>query len=542
MSHAKLLDCTLRDGSYIVDGNFGKNAISGIIKRLQESNVDIIECGWLKNAEYTDGSAYYHMPSDLEKYLIIGKNPKVTYVAMIDYDRYDINRLPPYDGKSIDAIRVVFPKNKVNEGLALAKPIRERGYKVFFQAANTLGYTDQEILTLIEKVNEVEPDAVSIVDTFGAMYPDDLKHILELFIHNLKKSVMLGLHSHNNLQLSFANAMEFANILAVEERNFIIDSSLCGMGRGAGNACTELVAGFLNKKYGRDYNIDIILDTIDMYMAHYMNDFEWGYSIPYYISGTYCAHVNNIAYLLRQHKTRAKDMKNIIECLAPEKRVIYDYDALDSVYVDYQSREINDETAKIILKKNLENKNITLILPGKTAKEKMNEVNEYILREESIVMGVNSVIEGYSYDYLFFSNTVRWDYAVEQKLIKEPTKVILTSNIAQEQSPDRYVVNYNSLIYRGWKLYEVSIMMLLKLLLQIKPERISIAGWDGYDIHDNNYSDLNMEVNLDSAGMKSFNRDLKEMMNDFREKSNGVFDIEFITPSRFDKKWSGEDI
>lgn len=85
-------------------------------------------------------------------------------------------------------------------------------------------------------------------------------------------------------------------------------------------------------------------------------------------------------------------------------------------------------------------------------------------------------------------------------------------------------------------------MMLLKLLLQIKPERISIAGWDGYDIHDNNYSDLNMEVNLDSAGMKSFNRDLKEMMNDFREKSNGVFDIEFITPSRFDKKWSGEDI
>ena len=536
MACVKILDCTLRDGSYIVEGNFGGKAISGIIKRLQDAKIDIIECGWLKNPEYKNGSTYYHVPSDIEQYLMAEKNPDITYVAMIDYNRYDILRLPEYDGKSIDAIRVVFPKDKVNEGLALAEPIFNKGYKVFFQASNTSGYTDKEIISLIEKVNIIEPEAISIVDTFGSMYFDELKHIIGLFVHNLKKTIKIGLHSHNNLQLSFANAIEFTNILMNCGRDIIIDSSLCGMGRGAGNACTELVASFLNRKYCRDYDIDIILDTIDIYMSRFMNNYEWGYSIPYYISWTYCAHVNNIAYLLRQHKTRAKDMKNIIERLTYEKRITYDYDNLDRVYLDYQSKEIDDMEIKNKLKEELSGKSITLILPGKSVKEKINLVREHILQEKTVVIGVNSVIRGYSYDYVFFSNTIRYDYAVEQKLVKFPTKLVLTSNILQNQDTNVYIVNYNSLIYRGWKLYEVSVMMLLKLLVQMKPGKISIAGWDGYDSGDINYSDLNMEVNLASGEMESFNKDLKEMIDDFRERLDDSFEIEFITPSRFDKK------
>lgn len=536
MACVEILDCTLRDGSYIVEGDFGKNAISGIIKRLQDAKVDIIECGWLKDSEYKNGSTYYHVPSDIEQYLITEKNPDVTYVAMIDYNRYNIFALPEYDGKSIDAIRVVFPKDKVDEGLALGEIICNKGYKVFFQAANTPGYTDKEILLLIEKVNTIEPEAISIVDTFGTMYFDELKHIIGLFIHNLKKTIKIGLHSHNNLQLSFANAIEFTDILMNCGRDIIIDSSLCGMGRGAGNACTELVASFLNKKYCKNYDIDIILDAIDIYMSRFMNNYKWGYSIPYYISGTYCVHVNNISYLLRQHKTRAKDMKNIIERLTLEKRMTYDYDNLDRVYLDYQSKEIDDMEIKNKLKEELSGKSITLILPGKSVKEKMNLVKQHILKEKPVVIGVNSVIKGYSYDYVFFSNTVRYDYAIEQKLVKFPTKLVLTSNILQNHDKNIYIVNYNSLIYRGWKLYEVSVMMLLKLLAQMKPMKISIAGWDGYDSGDINYSDLNMEVNLASDEMESFNKDLKEMIDDFRERLDNAFEIEFITQSRFDNK------
>ena len=89
----ELLDCTLRDGAYIVDAHFGVAAIKGILKKLQESNMDIIECGWLKDFEHEKGTTFYHVPSDVEQYLD-GKNERSTYVVMIDWDRYDVDTLP----------------------------------------------------------------------------------------------------------------------------------------------------------------------------------------------------------------------------------------------------------------------------------------------------------------------------------------------------------------------------------------------------------------------------------------------------------------
>lgn len=110
----QLLDCTLRDGCYIVDAEFGATTIKGIIKRLQDAKVDIIECGWLKDAPHKYGTSFYHVPDDLIQYLSGPKDPNVDYVAMIDYNRYNLDNLPQCDGRSIDAIRVVFPRDKVD--------------------------------------------------------------------------------------------------------------------------------------------------------------------------------------------------------------------------------------------------------------------------------------------------------------------------------------------------------------------------------------------------------------------------------------------
>ena len=145
MPKIELLDCTLRDGAYIVDGKFGTHTIGGIIKRLQEANVNIIECGWLKDADHVEGTTYYHTPNDLNRYLISEKNRYTTYVAMIDYNRYNIHNLPDCDGESIDAIRVVFPHGKASEGVSIVKEIMARGYKAYIQAANTLAYSDYDL-------------------------------------------------------------------------------------------------------------------------------------------------------------------------------------------------------------------------------------------------------------------------------------------------------------------------------------------------------------------------------------------------------------
>ena len=169
MGNIKLLDCTLRDGAYIVNSQFGDPVIKGIIKKLQDANVDIIECGWLKDAEHSSGSSYFHVPSDLCEY-ILEKEDKYEYVVMIDWDRYNLDFLPEYDKTSIDAVRVVFPYNKFKEGIEVGKKVKRKGYTLYLQAANTLAYSDDVLVKLAKAVNESGAKALSVVVTFGAMY------------------------------------------------------------------------------------------------------------------------------------------------------------------------------------------------------------------------------------------------------------------------------------------------------------------------------------------------------------------------------------
>lgn len=185
------------------------------------------------------------------------------------------------------------------------------------------------MIDLAREMNQVHPVAVSVVDTFGAMYQEDLERIVQVLDCELDAGIKLGFHSHNNQQLSFALTMHFVELFKDSKRGCIVDSSLCGMGRGAGNATTELVANYLNRKQHGDYDMNQIMDAIDMYMQYFQENYTWGYSTPYFIAGMYCCHVNNIAYLLKNHRTNALDMRNIIESLSPEERRKYDYDLLE---------------------------------------------------------------------------------------------------------------------------------------------------------------------------------------------------------------------
>ena len=106
----KVLDCTLRDGAYIVNGNFSKASIRGIVDKLNTARIDIIEVGWLKDDEHKEGSTYYHVPSDFSKYLN-EKKENTIYTVMIDYNRYDISKLPQNDKNNIS---IVIYHNSIN--------------------------------------------------------------------------------------------------------------------------------------------------------------------------------------------------------------------------------------------------------------------------------------------------------------------------------------------------------------------------------------------------------------------------------------------
>ncbi len=532
----QLLDCTLRDGAYIVNADFGENLIKGLLKRLYASGIDIIECGWLKDSPGKRGSSFFHFPDDVLEYLPTEEKNGRSLCVMIDWDRYDLTQLPPCNERSVDTIRVVFPHGKARKALALSRRITEQGYRLFLQAANTLSYSDEELVELAQAVNASGAAALSVVDTFGAMYPGDLDRIFNILDSSLLPDIKIGFHSHNNMQLSFALSMRFAEYKS--ERGLILDSSLCGMGRGAGNATTELVASYLNRFFKSNYDMNEILYAIDTYIEPLKSNYSWGYSTPYFIAGIYCCHVNNIAYLLNNHRTLSKDMRLIIESLPPESRLKYDYDLLEDKYVSYSDRVIDDEDALVAIKKLFSSRKLLLLAPGLTLKSCRDGINDFIMRENPLVIGINSLPDGYDCDYLFFSKPLRYQYALEKDCEKcrKITK-ILTSNVKTSGDADEMIVNYNLLVKLGWTYFDDSMIMFLRLLEKTGAKEIYLAGFDGFPPDENfAYADPFLQGNLSREKRMSLNEDIASMLNDILEETDGKLFIEFLTPSIYSEK------
>jgi len=528
-----LLDCTLRDGAYVVDADFGTPAIRGIIRRMQEANVEIIECGWLKDSPHKEGTTYYHVPDDIKPYLI-EKNDHSLLVAMIDWNRYDLSQLPPRDGRTIDAIRVVFPKEHYKEGIALGRTIHEKGYQVFFQAANTLSYSEEELIRLAAEINASDAVSLSVVDTFGAMDSEDLERIVSILHVELRPEIMLGFHSHNNRQMSFALSQVFVQKL-YGRRQMVVDASLCGMGRGAGNTTTELMSSFLNQKYHTAYDMNMILDTIDTYMDYFQEHYSWGYSTPYFIAGTYCAHVNNIAYLLDNHRTSALEMHSIISSLSETQRLQYDYDLLESKYLEYRSQTVDDKAVYDRLRKDFQGRRVLLLSPGASLQKEKEKIRDYIEKENPICIGVNAAAVDYEYDYLFFSNQMRYEYAkdVYPEVLKAKTSILL-SNIKSTAEQGECIVNFNLLIKRGWKHFDNATILCLRFMGKLHVKEVALAGFDGFSTsHKDNYVDARMPRINPGMSMEELNEEIGEMFRDFRQSMQGQMELTFVTDSKF---------
>ena len=168
MCHVSILDCTLRDGAYLIDKEFGDEIIRGIIEGLIKTKIDFIEIGFFQNEGFGIGKTVYKNSKDAKRF--IPKDKKgCTFTVLADYSRYSLINLDERTADGVDAIRECFFKHERLEALAACRSIKEKGYKCFVQPVDILGYSDKELIEFLEMVNEIEPFCISIVDTFGSM-------------------------------------------------------------------------------------------------------------------------------------------------------------------------------------------------------------------------------------------------------------------------------------------------------------------------------------------------------------------------------------
>lgn len=537
MNSVCLLDCTLRDGAYLVDKQFGDNTINGIVRGLINSKVDFVEIGFFQNDGFGDGKTVYRNSKDAKKY-VPAKKGNTLFTVLADFSRYSIDNLDECMPDSVDAIRECFFKSEREEALEVCKIIKDKGYKLFVQPVDVLGYTDKELIDFIEKINEIEPYCFSIVDTFGSMYQEDLHRVFELVNHNLIETCKIGFHSHNNMQLSNALSQEFIR-MSMGKREVVVDGTLAGMGRGAGNTPTELVMQYMVSKWGYNYDIDSILDLLDTYMDNIKSRCSWGYSTDYFLAGSYGAHVNNISYLTKKNSIRSKEIRFILNKIGASSRKRYDYNLLDKTYLEMMMADIDDTCALETLKKEIENRKILILVPGNSILENKDMINDYINENNPVVITVNFIPSEFHYDYLYISNKKRFEYWRNTKEFIEAKKII-TSNFPVDLV-DEYTlfVSFMRLIKCGWEAMDNSTIMLLRLMDIIGVEFISIAGFDGYSsnyVTKKSYVNDDLELLSPILNAADINREISEMLSDFiLTKNTKNMKIEFITTSRFEK-------
>ena len=511
---AKILDCTLRDGAYLVDKHFGNKVIHGMISGLVDAGIDIVEIGFLQNDGMGEGKTVYFNSCNAEQFVPRQKG-KTIFSVLADYSRYSIENLDEYTGKSFDAVRACFFKHERELVIPFCRAIKEKGYKVFIQPVDILGYSDKELLELLENINSIEPYCFSIVDTFGSMYTEDLQRVYYLVDHNLISTSHIGFHSHNNLQLSSALAQEFLR-LTTGKRRAIVDTTISGMGRGAGN-----------------YNVNAILDVIDVYMNKIRLQCEWGYNTPYFLAGCLSSHVNNVMYLLQKTSLRSKDIRYILNDLLPEERKRYDYGKLERKFEACMQSEIDDSVSFSKLKRDLKGKNVLIIAPGRTTVTEREKIKAYISEKHPKVVMINFWDDEFSPSYIYMNNVKRYQYWKHGQGDFEEEKMILTSNVCEDPNYKGAIISFRRLAKCGWTHMDNSAILLLRLLDQLQVKSIGIAGMDGYTENcQNDYVD-GMEIENVYDTSLELNEEIYKMLKDFILNKKGSSTIDFLTTSRF---------
>lgn len=522
MSRIRVLDCTLRDGGYCNKWKFGFENSKKITKSLVQSGIEIIECGFLTNRiEYERGITKFTTLAEVAEILPEDRCGKL-FVCLMNYGEYELDDIPVYDGSSLDGIRVAFHKKNMKEAMKLCQGIKEKGYKVFVQAMVSLNYSDEEFLELIKYVNELKPYAFYIVDSFGVMKGKDLTRLFYIVEHRLKEGIYIGYHSHNNMQLAFSNAQSLVSIQT--KRELIIDASIFGMGRGAGNLNTELFVEYLNDVENTDYQLNPLLVVIDEILNKFYQENYWGYSLPNYLSATHNAHPNYAGYLADKQTLTIEEMNVIFEMMADEKKAEYDKKYIEELYTQYLASGKGQDVHIAELKDQISGKSVLVIAPGRSSKKDRNKIIEYAKREEVISISVNTDYEYYNTDYIFLSNLRRYRELESGKR----EKCIVTSNISEDGV---YIqTDYAALLNTVEGVRDNAGLMLIRFLMNLGVSKIILAGMDGYS-HEmaENYADEEKVYITRKSILDEMNKGISQVLSDYAQKVK----IEFLTESKY---------
>ena len=301
----RVVDATIRDGGLCNNFRFDDKFIKDLYQANVKAGVDYMEFGYKASKEIFNeddfGKWKFCNDSDIRK--IVGDNKTGLKIAvMADVGRTDFQKdIIPKKDSPIDLVRIATYINTIPAAVEMIEDCAKKGYETTINIMAVSKANTDDIKTALDILGQSPVNAFYIVDSYGALYPEQSRRLANLYCEYADKyGKSVGIHAHNNQQLAFANTIE-----AMTQGVSYLDATVDGMGRGAGNCALELLLGFLkNPKYKVAPILKIIEEHTEKLKAEGV---KWGYDIPYMLTGQLNTHPRPaISYVKEDRKDYSK--------------------------------------------------------------------------------------------------------------------------------------------------------------------------------------------------------------------------------------------
>jgi len=490
----EILDCTIRDGGYANNWDFSPALVRDAYRALSKSGVDYVELGFLRDAA-TPGRGPWHCLDEALLREVTDNIQGARVCAICDFGTITAQNLPPRAESVVELVRVAAHKKNLRAAVELLAEIRGRGYRTSLQCMGYSTYSAEEKREAVVLVRDSGLDYVYIADSYGAMLPFQVRDLLAPFLE--LPGIKVGFHPHNNLQMTFANTLE-----ALAAGVNVLDCTIYGMGRGAGNLHTEILLAYLQRQGRQRYNVVPILTCIQQHFLAKKGATPWGYQLPYMISGMFDLHPNYSRDLLAASGGDMEAVWTAMGYLRELNPVGYQKELADRLvqfgFVSHPrpghaaaAAERPEEPAPPVpYAGRHRGRDILVLANGPSLRTHREAIAEFIRRYEPVVLGANYLAGLFVPDYHAFVNLPR--FTAYHQTVDPASRLLVGANILGQVRSDRLPADYEVLRFLdrdadfslcagviGANCRSVSVL-LAGVALVMGAGRIFVAGMDGY--------------------------------------------------------------
>lgn len=501
-SKFKILDCTIRDGGYVNNWQFDKKLVREVYRALSKSGVDIVEIGFRGTKKYFDPTKYgsWRFTSEDDLREITDGIDGAKIALMGDYGKIGPEDFEKQENSVADMVRIAAHKNHIFKAIDLLEKIKEKGYETSLQTMGFTTYTHKEKDELKKAVKSSNMDYFYIADSYGSIIPNQIEALFEPFLE--LENIKLGFHPHNSLQMAFANTLE-----AIRMGVDIVDGSIYGMGRGAGNLPIETIIAYMQMQSKDRYNVVPILNVIDKYFVEMQKETPWGYQLPYMLSGMFNCHPYYTADLVNRREYTIEDIWKVMEVIEEIKPVGFDRSIIENLIgkgiIGNSGRRvgISDErqTTEDKSRNNVQvpyagrhtGKDFLVLANGHSLREYESQIKFFTKKYSPIVLGANYLADMFIPHYHAFNNKNRFTMYIDT--VHPDSKLLIGENIPRDMICEYVTRNYETLYFKNILDADFSIVngriqsncrtisvLLLGVAIVMGANRIFIAGMDGY--------------------------------------------------------------